>query len=47
MTDNERKVLIRHYAKIILEFGLSDNDLGATIERMAELQREICESDDG
>ena len=47
MTDSERKILIRHYAKVIVEHNLLDDDLRATIERMAELQREICGSCDG
>ena len=43
MTDSERKILIKHYAKVIADHNLWDDDLRATIERMAELQREICE----
>ena len=41
MTDSERKILIRHYAKLIVEHNLWDNDLRAAIDRMAELQKEI------
>ena len=47
MTDSERKILIKHYAKVIVDHNLLDDDLRATIERMAELQREICGSCDG
>ena len=41
MTDTERKVLIKYYAKLILDHNLFDDDLGSAIARMAELQREI------
>jgi hypothetical protein len=47
MTDTERKVLIKYYAKLILDHNLFDDDLGSAIARMAELQREICGSCDG
>ena len=41
MTDSERKILIKHYAKVIVDHNLWDDDLRATIERMAELQKGI------
>ena len=41
MTDSERKILIKHYAKVIVDHNLWNDDLRATIERMAELQKEI------
>ena len=41
MTDSERKILIKHYAKVIVDHNLFDDDLGSAIARMAELQREI------
>jgi hypothetical protein len=47
MTDSERKILIRHYAKVIVEHNLLDDDLRDTIARMAQLQKGIDRARDG
>ena len=47
MTDSERKILIKHYAKVIVEHNLLDDDLRDTIARMVQLQKGIDRARDG
>jgi len=39
MSDNERMILIRYYAKMIIEHNLLTEELHKIIERIAELSR--------
>ena len=41
MTTTERLVLIRYYAKILVEHSLPGDNLHEIIDRMKELSREI------
>ena len=41
MTDSERKILIKHYAKMIAEHNLWPDDLRETVKRMSELESEM------
>jgi len=46
MTTTERLVLIRYYAKILIEHSLPWDSLHEIIDRMKELSREIKQVED-
>jgi len=44
MTTNERLILIRYYAKILVDHNLPWQELHDIIDRIAELDKQIRES---